>query len=1101
MHSIRRQLPNLLLILLLPTPYLHAQGTRLLRHPTASSTSIAFAYAGDIWVTSRDGGDARRLTSFPGEEYYPELSPDGKLVAFTGQYGGNVDVYVVAIEGGEPRRLTWHPGPDVTRGWTPDGKRIVFASGRNSAPRNYNVKLWTVPVEGGWPEVLPMPRASTGQFSPDSKSFTYRVVSPWDVEWRNYRGGQAQPIRVVNLADLSMTKLPWEGSNDTDPVWLGNTIYFLSDRDYAANLYSYDPGTKQVAQLTHYKDFDAKHLNAGGGVLVYEQGGYIHLFDPAAKSDKQLVINVRGDLPWALPQWKDVSQSLTNPSLSPTGARALFEARGEVFTIPVEKGDWRNLTRSPGVADRNPVWSPDGKSIAWFSDQSGEYKLMLGTQDGLGKPREITIANPTFFFTPTWSPDGKYLAFTDEGLNLSMVEMATGKLTRIDTDRFAHPDRTVNPVWSPDSKWVAYAKRLTSQFHVIMVYSLKDGKTRQLTDGLSDAVYPAWDREGKFLYFLASTDFALNSGWLDLSSYDRPINRGVYFAVLRADQPSPLLPQSDEETAKDTTAKPDSASKKLEKKSKKETKPKAGADSAKADSAANVRIDFDGISQRILSLGVPVRQYKSIVAAADSAVFYAESLANEPGVTLHRYDFKKREATPWQKGVLAYSLSANGKKLLFQTGDGWTVAGTEGPPAETKAKKLNTAVRMRLDPPAEWHQIFREAWRYERDFFYVKNHHGADWDSVYKMYEPWVADVGHRSDLTHLLDILGGELSVGHSFTGGGDTPEIPRVSIGLLGADLVPDNGRYRIVRIYTGENWNPDLRAPLSEPGVKVSDGDYLLEVNGVELKVPTEPYSLFEGTAGRQTVIRVNSKPVMEGSRLVTVVPVENEIALRSRAWVERNRRLVDSLSGGKLAYVWIPNTADDGFIYFNRYYFAQQDRLGAVVDERFNEGGYVADYVVDLLARKLRGYFNNPVSDHYPFLTPAAGIPGPKVMLVNEMSGSGGDMLPYMFRQMKLGPLVGMKTWGGLVGIWDVPPLMDGGFITAPRGGFYNLEGQWDVENKGVAPDIEVEETPLTAKAGVDPQLERAVAEAMSRLAVEAPKIMPEPAPPVRVKRPS
>ena len=772
MNSIRRQLRHSLLIAILPALQLHAQGTRLLRHPTASATSIAFAYAGDIWVTSREGGDARRLTSFPGEEYYPELSPDGKTVAFTGQYGGNVDVYVVPIEGGEPRRLTWHPGPDVTRGWTPDGKRIVFASGRNSAPRTYNVKLWTVPVEGGWPEPLPMPRASTGQFSPDSKSFTYRVVSPWDVEWRNYRGGQAQPIRVVNLTDLSMTKLPWEGSNDTDPVWLGNTIYFLSDRDYAANLYSYDPGAKQVTQLTHYKDFDAKHLNAGGGVLVYEQGGYIHLFDPVTKSDKQLVINVRGDLPWALPHWEDVSQSLTNPSLSPTGARALFEARGEVFTIPVEKGDWRNLTRSPGVADRNPVWSPDGKSIAWFSDQSGEYKLMLGTQDGLGKPREITIANPTFFFTPTWSPDGKYLAFTDEGLNLSMVELATGKLTRIDTDRFAHPDRTVNPVWSPDSKWVAYAKRLTSQFHVIMVYSLKDGKTRQLTDGLSDAVYPAWDPEGKFLYFLASTDFALNSGWLDLSSYDRPINRGVYFAVLRADQPSPLLPQSDEETAKDTTAKPDSASKKLEKKSKKETKPKAAPDSAKADSAANVRIDFDGISQRILSLGVPIRHYKSIVAAADSAVFYAESLANEPGVTLNRYDFKKREAALWQKGVLAYSLSANGKKLLFQTGEGWTVAGTEGLPAETKAKKLNTAVRMRLDPPAEWQQIFHEAWRYERDFFYVKNHHGADMDSLYKMYEPWVADVGHRSDLTHLLDILGGEMSVGHSFTGGGDTPK-----------------------------------------------------------------------------------------------------------------------------------------------------------------------------------------------------------------------------------------------------------------------------------------------------------------------------------------
>jgi tricorn protease len=725
---------------------------------------------------------------------------------------------------------------------------------------------------------------------------------------------------------------------------------------------------------------------------------------------------------------------------------------------------------------------------------------MIGTQDGLTKPREIVLDHPTFYFTPTWSPDGKYLAFTDEGLNLWMVEIATGKATKVDTDRFAHPERTVNPVWSPDSKWLAYSKRLGSQFHVIMVYSLKDGKPRQLTDGLSDAVSPAWDRAGRFLFFLASTDFALNSGWLDLSSYDRPVNRGAYFAVLRADDASPLLPESDEEKGRDTTAKADSSAAPAVKKGKKEkAKPAAGtADSAKAEPVA-VRIDFERISQRILSLDVPVRQYKSMVSASDSAVFYAESIPNEPGLTLRRFDFKKREAGEWQKGVLAYSVSADGKKILFQTAAGWTVSNTDGPP-KTGDHKLNTAIRIRLDPPAEWQQIFKEAWRFERDFFYVKNLHGANWDSVYRMYSPWVEHVGHRSDLTHLLDILGGELTVGHSFTGGGDLPDVPTVSIGLLGADLVPDNGRYRIAHIYSGENWNPDLRAPLSEPGVKVSEGDYLLAVNGVELAVPTEPYSLFEGTAGRQTVLRVNSKPTMEGSRVVTVVPVGDETALRSRAWVERNRRLVDSLSKGRLAYVWIPNTADDGFIYFNRYYFAQQDRLGAVVDERFNEGGYIADYLVDLLARKLRGYFNNPVAEHQPFTTPAAGIPGPKVMLVNEMSGSGGDMLPYMFRQMQLGPLIGMKTWGGLVGIWDTPPLMDGGFITAPRGGFYDLSGKWDVENVGVAPDIEVEETPLNTRDGHDPQLEKAVEEALRQLDANPPHPVPEPAPPIRVRRP-
>jgi tricorn protease len=1082
-------------------PQLHAQGTRLLRYPTVSATQIAFSHAGDIWVVSREGGDARRLSSFPGLETLPQLSPDGKLVAFTAEYGGNTDVYVVSVEGGEPRRLTWHPLPDVSRGWTPDGKRIVFWSGRASAPRSYNGKLWTVPIEGGWPEPLPMPRASSGMFSPDGKSFTYRVVFPWDEEWRNYRGGQANPIRVVNLSDLAMTKLPWDGSNDTDPVWLGDTIYFLSDRDYAVNLYGFDRNTNQLRQLTHYKDFDAKHLNAGGGTLVYEQGGYLHLFDPATGTDRQLVINVRGDLPWALPHWADVGDQLTNPSLSPTGVRALFEARGEIFTVPVEKGDWRNLTRSPGVADRNPVWSPDGKQIAWFSDASGEYRLMIGSQDGLEKPREIVIDKPTFYFTPTWSPDGKWIACTDEGLNLWIIDVATGKATRVDTDRYAHPERTVNPTWSPDSKWLAYAKRLESQFHEVRVYSVKDQTSRPITDGLSDAVSPAWSLDGKYLYFLASTDFALNSGWLDLSSYDRPINRGVYLTVLNSSAPSPLLPESDEE-GRDTTAAPDTskAPAKPEKKQGKKEKAKSAADSTKTknDSVA-VKIDFPGIGQRILALDVPERGYVTLRTAADGAVFYAEAIRNETGITLHRYDLKKRKAVDFSRGVTSFSISADGKKVLYQSGTAWTVVGTGEPPKEG-AEKLNTAVRMRLDPQAEWRQIFREAWRIERDFFYVKNLHGADWDKVYTMYSPWVEHVGHRSDLTHLLDILGGELSVGHSFTGGGDLPQVPKVPIGMLGADLVPENGRYRIAHIYTGENWNPGLRAPLSEPGVKVSEGDYLLAVNGVELRAPTEPYSLFEGTAGRQTVLRINNKPTIEGSRLVTVVPVEGEGALRSRAWVEGNRRLVDSLSKGRLAYVWVPNTADDGYTYFNRYYFAQQGRLGAVVDERFNEGGYIADYVVDLLARSLRGFFNNPVADHRPFMTPAAGIPGPKVMLINEMSGSGGDMLPYMFRQMKLGPLIGMKTWGGLVGIWDAPPLIDGGYITAPRGGFYDLNGHWDVENVGIAPDIEVEETPLTAQGGKDPQLERAVAEALKLLDASDVRILPEPPPPVKVRRP-
>ena len=767
------------------------------------------------------------------------------------------------------------------------------------------------------------------------------------------------------------------------------------------------------------------------------------------------------------------------------GERALFSARGEVFSVPAEKGDARNLTRSSGTAERTPVWSPDGKQVAWFSDASGEYRLMIGTQEGLSAPREIKFDQPTFFHTADWSPDGKYIAVTDEGLNLLLVEVVTGKVTRLDTDTYAHPERTFEPAWSPDSKWLAYSKRLPSQFHVLMAYSVTERKTYPLTDGLSDAVSPAWDAGGKYLYFLASTDFGLSSGWLDLSSYDRRTRRGAYLMVLAADTPSPLLPESDEE-ARDTTSGGGVDT----------TKAKSRADSAKG---VRVRIDRTGLSQRILALGMPVRAYTSLAAGSEGVVFVTEAIENQPGVTLHRYDLKKRKSESFVSPVTRFSLSRDGKKLLYQSGGSWMIVGAEAAPKPGDGK-ITVDLQMRLDPRAEWRQIFKEAWRFERDYLYVPNHHGADWDKVWTMYEPWLASLGHRSDLTYLLDLLGGELSLGHTFTWGGDTPAIDTVKIGMLGADFAVENGRYRFKRVFSGENWNPNLRAPLSAPGVKARTGDYLLAVNGADLKPPTSPYEALEGTANRQTVLRLNDKPTLDGSWTVTVVPVSDEDDLRTRAWVEDNRRLVDSLSKGKLAYVWLPNTADQGYEYFNRYYFAQQDRQGVILDERFNGGGYIADYFVDILARHLRGYFNNPVGERRPWTEPITGIFGPKVMLINEYAGSGGDMLPYLFHEMKLGPLVGTRTWGGLVGIWDVPGLIDGGYITAPRGGFFNTEGHWDVENVGIAPDIVVQQTPALVAQGRDPQLERAVQEALRLLEATPVKLLAEPAPPVRVRRP-
>ncbi|MBN1273542.1 MAG: PD40 domain-containing protein [Candidatus Aminicenantes bacterium] len=1055
-----------------------AEEARLLRQPAVSADKAAFVYAGDIWVVSRNGGDARPLTTHPGTESFPVFSPDGKYIAFSGQYDGNTDVFVIPAEGGEPLRLTYHPYPDIVRAWTPDGRRVVFASGRVSVPIGFN-KLWTVSFKGGMPEPLPMPMADKGIFSPDGKRVAYVRMPEAFATWRHYRGGRTTGIWLFDMENYGIEKIPRDNSNDTDPMWIGDKVYFISDRNFTMNLFSYDISSKQVKQLTFHEDYDIKNARAGAGGIVYEQAGYLHLFDPGTGKSSKLSIHVRGDLPGPRVHFADVSRLIQHADISPTGKRVVLAARGDVFTLPAEKGDYRNLTRSSGAHDRFPVWSPDGKKIAWFSDLGGEYGLMLIDQKGSGEAERFELDNPSLYYHPVWSPDSKKIAFADKRLNLWYMDLETKKAVRIDRDTYDHPQRSLDHQWSPDSRWIVYSKRLENHLHAVFVYSLEEGKSRRITDGLSDAVSPDFDRSGKYLYFLASTDYALNTGWLDMTSYERPFTRGVYLMVLSSKDPSPLLPESDEEMVKEKEAGKDKEAPGENKEKEKKSEPE-------------VRIDWEGLDQRILALDIPVKNYGSLKAAEENIFFTMEPLDDKPGYVLHRYDLKEKKSEPFMTGIFGYRVSADGKKLLYRGIQGMMgIVATRGKVKAGDGRIDTSGLRMKVDPAAEWRQIYREGWRINRDFLYDAQMHGADWKACYEKYEPFLEHVAHRSDLSYILMNLIGELTIGHSWAGGGDAPSPDRVPVGLLGADFGIENGAYRIKKIYTGENWNPGLRAPLTAPGLKVKEGDYILEVNGREVKPQANIYRFFEATANKQTSLLINDKPSKDGAELITVVPVSSESGLRNRAWIEDNRRKVDEMSGGRLAYVYLPNTTWAGYIQFNRYYFAQQHKQGAVIDERFNGGGSAADYFVDLMDRPLMNYW--ATRDGEEFTTPAAQIFGPKVLVINEFAGSGGDALPYYFRFRKIGPLVGKRTWGGLVGHHGGERLIDGGFISSPNLAFYNIEGEWDVENIGVAPDIEVEMTPALVIEGRDPQLERAVEEALKLLEKNPVKKVPRPAP--------
>lgn len=1054
----------------------------LLRNPALSKTQIAFSYAGDIWVVSRDGGEARRLTAGLMNATNPHFSPDGSMIAYNARIDGNLDVYVMPSSGGVAKRLTYHPGDDIIVGWSPDG-RVLFQSSRNSYgpfDRLYAITL----ASGGFPYELPLPIAAEGSYSPDGSRIAYVPLQQWQRAWKRYRGGQTRHIWLASLSDLSIEKIPRDNSNDFNPMWMGDIVYFLSDRDGPVTLYSYDTKTKAVKREVDNKDLDFKSASAGPDAIVYEQFGKIFLFDPTTSSSHQVPIRVAGDLPALRPRYQKVDAAkLNNFDLSPSGVRAVFEAHGEILTVPAEKGDVRNLTNSPGVADRNPSWSPDGKWIAYFSDESGDYQLHLSSQTGMGEVKKIPLGPPNFYYNPTWSADSKRIAYTDKGGRLYYTDIDKPAFKLVDTDKYA--DKDMQPAWSPDGKWLAYLKSQQNLRHALFLYSIDQAKTFQVTDSMSDVQFPVFDVNGKYLYFTSSTDAGLSLTTGDLSSLAHPVTRSAYVVVLDKTLPSPLPPESDDEKIADASKTSsdskdvDEAKKDKGKETKEDKEAKSDKDKEKEKKPVVVKVDTDNIGQRILAMPIPARNYLGMWRGKEGILYLAEGPAvfpvnaeGPPEVTIQKFDLSKRKIDKAVDNVKQFTVSANGDKMLFLQGEKWTIADTakELKPGEGVLKTSD--MRVFVDPRTEWKQEYHETWRIQRDFFYDPHFHGLDIAATEKKYAPYVDSLSTRSDLSYLMEEMLGEMTVGHMFVAGPPSNDGgSNVKGGLLGADYKVENNRYRFSRVYNGENWNPDLQAPLTQPGVNVVAGEYLLAVNGRDLTANDNLFSFFQATAGKEITIKVGPNPDGKGSREVVVVPVADESGLRNLAWIEGNRRKVEELSGGRVGYVWLPDTADRGFTNFNRYYFAQSGKQGAVIDERFNEGGYLADYFVDYLNRKILSCATQ--RDGEDTCNPTEGIFGPKVMVVNEFAGSGGDALPWYFRKLKIGSIVGHRTWGGLVGIGGYPELIDGGHVTSPRWAIYGTDGAWEVENHGIKPDYEIDLEPKAFAEGHDLQLERAV----------------------------
>jgi tricorn protease len=1088
--------------------------SRLLRYPDICGDAVVFVSGGDLWRTGADGGVARRLTSGEGEELAPKFSPDCKSIAFTGQYSGTRQVYVIGADGGIPRQLTFHNDvagipprggfDNQVLGWTPDGKRILFNAHRTPYSER-NARPYTVSAAGGMEAPLPIREGSAGVLSPDGNRFVFAPVMREFRTWKHYRGGRAPDLWIYDLKANTAEQITRDPANDYMPVWIGDTIYFVSDRDKVGlvttnNLFAYDTRTKAVRRVTHHDTFDVFWPSSGDRKrIVYENGGWIYRFDPDDGKSRKLPIRVEGDQPHAFPYFKNVAEDIQGMAISPTGKRVLLNARGDLFSVPAEKGEIRNVTRSSGVREGFAAWSRDGRWLAYLSDRTGEYEIWVRPADGTGEERRVTTdggKGSGFRFQPSWSPDSKKLAYGDTDGRLRWLDVGNGKVT--DADHSARAD-IQDYTWSPDSRYLAYTKVGDTQMPSIWIYSLEDGKARQLTSGLTAEGEPVWDPSGHYLYFLSNRDFNLTFSAFEFDYvYTNPTR--VYVGLLAKDGPALFLPESDEETVK-PEAKSDGqpaaeAKAAAHKVADEAAAGKAGDTSDKADRAAKpgvrVKIDFDGFEARVRAIPAAPSNYRNLSVTAD-AVFYmraANPAAGPP--SLRMYNLKERKEDTVLETLNGYDLSADGKKIAYRQGESYGIVDARPNQKVTDGRLDLANLTLRIEPREEWRQEFNDAWRIFRDWFYDPNLHGFDWTAIRDRYTPMLPYMSTRADLDYLLSELAGEPSVGHSYVEPVDN-DAKRVEGALLGAEVEAAGGYYRIAHIFPGENWHKDFRSPLTEPGVHVATGDYILAVDGQTTQGVDNFYRLLEGKGDRLLTLLVNDKPTREGAHEEKVRPVVKEQNLRYLDWVQQNRAKVDKLSNGRIGYLHLPDTAVAGNRELFKYFYPLSHKDAQVFDDRYNQGGFIPERMIALISRPLLNYFVGRGGVANP--TPQFASTGPKVALINGQAGSGGDAFPYYFRELKLGPLIGTRTWGGLAGLSGNPPLVDGGTLTVPTFRFLTTDGKWAIENEGVSPDMEVVDAPDALARGEDPSLEAGVKYLLEQLRQNPPRKLVVPPPPV------